>query len=502
MKSGAMGAYDPIGTSAYMELVLSNANGDFNLQDTSAKYYGKVRRGTLVKAQGSLDGTTWTTLSVLKISDIVPTYSMSGDHSITLKCADILKGFLDQDFIAPLQTNVRTDQVLTALHSKSNAIYPYESYYQFLDHTSIGDGRAPFEGSVWTDFETGETTFPYYGDNLDRGQGVKVGQYIKDAVQAEIFGLYWFSPRSERFKFLSRYHASDTAISWYITTAITDVPTYSYARDLVNDFALGYYPRAIGAEDSILWQSDSVPFAVTARSTKRMTAKYRDPDNPSASVGALAVNELERGVDFIANSEADGSGEDWTRFITITLLKGTASSELVIYNRKEGDPAYLTTLQVKGTPITAYNKEIAYAYNDNSVFGLGSDQTTGNDRAATSENLFAVSGIDFAQAYADFKVNAFGDPLFVIERLNIVVKSEDTTTQAQVLARSIGDVINFVDIENSHNLDYMIVGESHNIIPNTVPAMHTVTYTLRPTSRGALFILDESTSDGGDIFSF
>lgn len=501
-KSGALSAYDAIAASSYMEIKLSNANGDFNLQDSTSKYYGKLRRGTLVKAQASLNGSNWTTLSVLKISDIIPVYSMKGDHDVILKCSDVLKGFLNQDFVAPLQTNVRIDEILDAIHATAKAIYPYESYYQFFGHSSIGDGRSPFDGGVWADFETAETTLPFYGDNLDRGQGVKAGQYIKDAVQAEIFGLYWFSPRSERFRFLSRYHASDTAISWYLNTTITDVPVYSYARDLVNDFALGYFPRAIGAANSVLWASDNVPFQLNAQETRRIAVKYRDPNQASASVGALVVDDLIRGVDFIANSEADGSGTDWTHFLTVTLLKGTATSEIVFYNRKIGDPAYITTLQVKGTPITAYNKEIAYGYNDDSIVGEGDNPDLGNDRASSSETLFAISDIDFAQAYADFKVNAFGDPLYVIEHLTIPVKSDDIVTQTQVLTRSIGDVINFTDPANAHDLDYMIVGESHSITPQTTPPTHTVVYTLRPTNRGGLFILDESTYGGGDIFSF
>jgi hypothetical protein len=497
---GLTGVYDPIGSAAYAEVTLNNADGDFMLEKATAKYYGKIRRGTMLKLEMSTNGSAWTQMFALKIQQIIPQFSFDGAYEVTLKCSDITSDFLNQDFVAPLQTDVRVDEILDRLHETAKAIWPYESYYQFIGHTSIGDGRSPFDGSVWTDFETGETALPFYGDNLDKGLGVKVQQYIKDAVMAEIFGLYYFSPRSERFVFLSRYHASDTAVSWDVVNTIMDAPRYTYARDLVNDFSLSYYPRAIGAENSVLYSSDNVPFSVPARGTKRLTLKYRDPDNESASVGAFVVDDLVVDTDIVFNTQSDGSGANPKRFMTTTLIKGAASSELVISNRKRSSPAYVTTLQLRGTPITTYNKEIAYGYNDDSVFGLGSDQSTGNDRASGSESLYAVSDIDFAQDYADYKVAAYGQPQQVIEKLVIPVKQSDSATEAQVLARTIGDVINVTDDIVGHDMDYMIVGEMHNA--NVAGQTHTASYLIRPSNRSGFFVWDESTYGGNDIFSF
>jgi len=498
---GLMGVYDLIGSPAYLEVTLSNAGGQFSLEDTTALYYGKLRRGTMVRVQLSRNGATWTNKCTLKINQIIPGYSNDGTHTITLKCSDILQEFLAQEYVAPLETNIKANEAINTLHTSRAAIWPYESYYQFIGHTSIGDGRAPFYGPDWVDLEGGETTLPYLGDNLDRGQGVSVQQYIKDAVGAEIFGFYLFNATYELFQFFSRYHAADTAVRWYITSAITDAPRFTYARDLVNDFAFSYFPRAIGAADSVLYSSDNVPIELGGRQTKRMTIKYRDPDNPSATVGALLVNDIVRGVDIITNSAADGSGTNLDTKIDITLIKGTASSELVITNRRRASSTYITTLQVRGTPLTTYNKETVYGYNDNSIFGLGSDETSGNDRKSGSESLFAVSDTDFAQAYADFRVNVFGEPQQVIERLTIPVKENDIATQTQIMETTIGDVINYVDSKTHHNTDYMIVGESHTVEGQS-ERQHSATYTLRPTNRANMFIVGTSTLDSGNTFTF
>jgi len=502
LQFGANSANEYMAAAAYMEIALDNSSGDFNLQNPSAKYYGKVRRGTLIRVQASLDGATWVNLGTLKIQVPTPSYAMDGTHELVLAASDTIQSFLAQEFIPPLLTNVRISDILAAAFESTILVWPYESYYQFIGHTSIGDGRAPYVASEFCYFEAAETTLSFYGDNLDKGEGVTVQDYIKKAVQAEIFGLFYFSPRDELVHFLYRYHAFETAVSWNIDTKITTEPIYTANKDLVNDYSLSFSPREIGDEHSLLWESQNVPIQIAAQDTKIITVKYRNPDFPTATVGALAVDNLIKGVDLIANSEEDGSGEDWTRFLTPSVKYGAASSEIRIYNRKVGDPAYITTLQIKGTPITAFNKETVFGYNDDSVFGMGDDETSGNDRAVGGDTIDAIDDSDFAQSVADYKVNANGEALVTLERLTIPIKADDTVTQAKVLAKTIGDVINFKDLANGHDSDYMIVGERHTISPSTVPPMHTVTYTLRPTLRGSVFVIGESYSDAGDTLSF
>lgn len=498
-QQGLAGVWDGVANTSYLELALNNADGDFSFINTSALYYGKLRLGTMVRVQISIDAVTWANLCTLKISSMSPEYAIDGKHEIVLKCNDLMADFQNQEFVAPLLTNVRVDQALDALHERANAFWPYESYYQFPDHTAPDDGRGPYHAPDWTNFGTAETTLTYIGDNLDKGEGVKVQQYLKDAMQAEVFGIYWFSMRSEQWRFLSRYHASDTAVSWYITDKKFSPPKFTYGRDFVNDYSLSYYPRAIGTAHSTLWTNTSA-IQINARDTKRITLKYRDPDNPSSTVGALAVDDLVRDVDFIANSEQDGSGDDWTRFLSPTLIKGPSSSEVIFFNRKVGDPAYLTTLQLRGTPITSYNKESVRGYNSDSNFGLGSDQSTGNDRKSKPASYFAISDAETAQAIADYMVNVFSNPQEVIERLSITVNPTDTATMTQVMNRTIGDVINVTDALTGHDMDYMIVAEQHSVNPQN--ELHNVTYTLRPSNRAALFILDTSFSDAGDTLSF
>jgi hypothetical protein len=492
--------YDYISNAAYLQLTIDNSDGAFLLEQPSADYYGYLRRGTLVRVQMSRNAATWTNMVTLKIEEINPIFVADGSHEVTIKCTDIMAEFLNKDFIAPLQTDVTTDEIITKAHTGAAAIWPYESYYQFIGHTSIGDGKAPFYGPDWIDFEVGETTFPFYGDNLDKGQGTKLQQYIKDAVQAEVFGIYYFSPKEEKFKFLSRYHASDTAVSWNVTSSIMDIPKYTSGRDLVNEFTLAYYPRAQGSSGTVLYQSDSVPIKIAQNSFKRITARYRDVGNENSSVGALEVLGIVKDTDITVNGLADGTGNNVVSFVDITLVKGAASSEIIIANRREVRPVYVTFLQLRGTPLTTYNREQVTAVNDDSNYGLGDDESTGNSRKAGFENINAISDATFAENYANYKVNVFGEPAQAIEKLVIPVKPYDDDTQSKVLSKTIGDVINVVDSYTGHDKDYMIVGEMHSANPSNY--LHTVTYTLRPTSRGSLFLLDTSLSNDGDVLSF
>lgn len=480
---GLQEPFRSIATPASMQLKLHNFNGDLDLDNSSALYYDKMRAGTLVRVS-IWDGDEYVVRAVMKMKPPVP--KIEGlDKKLYIEATDILSRFLDMEFVAPLQTNVRIDEALDLLHASDKAIYPYESYYQFAGHTSIGDGKGPFYGPDFTDFEDSVTTLLFIGDNLGRENKLRVQNYVRDAVDAEMNAIFFFDCRGEKFKFLNRNHATETDVSWVLIDSFEAV----YAKPdkyMCNLFTVNYFPRRIGAEGTLLYESDSVPIRINARATQKLTLRYKDADNPSAAVGALDVLMPVVGTDIIANSAEDGSGEDWSRFLILSLVKGAASSELTIFNRKRGDPAYITSLSLYGTPIVIENKESITEINDDSIFR--------HERMPDYKNLYAVSSLDDAQAFARFMVDSFGEPRDMIETLTVYATEENG---AQVIHRTIGDVITVIDNQKGHEDDYMIVGERHRALP--MQGLHAVTYTLRSTGSGSLFTLGTSYYDEGDV---
>lgn len=490
---GMQGTYDYIPAPAFMSIVINNSSGDFNLSNPLARYYGKISSGMLARVQMSQDGINWLTMCVLGCKRISPMYQdnpLSGE--VVLECVDILPDFLQSQYVPPLQLDVRVDEALSTLHETTKTLYPYPNYYQYLDYTSLDDGKPLFDGLDFIDFEQAETSLEFVGDNLGRGEAVTVSNFVQDMVKAEIYGLYYWSPRFEKTFFLSRYHAADTAISWYLSNLDFSKPTYQFAKHLRNDTAVSYYPRAIGDTEQVLWESDSVPLSIAGLSKRKLIVRYRDPNIESSTVGALDVIIPQPNVDFIANLEPDGSGIERTTRIRIHAKLGAASTELTIRNYA-GGTVYITLLQLRGTPITTYNKEIALSTNHESILQHGTH--------SHSEDLRAVSSAEFAQDFADFLANVYGTARWELERLNINISDSSLSASInQVMNRTIGDVINVNDSGTQHNADYMIIGEQHSI--DAQNAKHSVTYTLRPTNRGNLFILGTSGYDDGDVLAF
>jgi hypothetical protein len=475
-----------VAAAAGMSLKLHN-NGDLDIYDSSALYYDKLRIGTLIRVQAwDSSAGDYVTMAVMKIVDQTP--RIEGlDKKLFIECTDILKKFLDAEYVAPLQTGVRIDEALLALHQTDKAIYPYPSYYAFIEFNSVEDGTGPFDGSEFVDFEEAETLLPFVGDNMGRENKMRISTYVRDCVDAEINALYFFDCRSETFKFFNRNHATEAETLW----TLVDSFEASYCKPnkyMVNEYTVNFYPRAIGAEGSVLFESDSVPFAIPAKDTREITIRYRDPDNPSAAVGALEVLDPVIGVDIIANSAEDGSGEDWSRFIIASFVgqKGAASSKLSLYNRKVGDPAYITQLRINGTPITIFNKESLTERNIDSIYR--------HENIPEQKNLYAVSDQDTAQAYARFMVDSFGEPSELIERVKVIAT---LANREQIINRTIGDVIRLVDSQKNHDDIYMIVGEEHR--PNARNSQYEVTYIVRSVGRGKLFTLGASTYDEGDV---
>lgn len=480
---GSNQPYRQVAASGKLNLILHNYNGDLDLDNTEALYYDRFRAGTLIRVS-AWDGSEWVVMVVMKIADPVP--KVEGlDKKLHIACNDILDKFLDSEYVAPLQTNVRVDEALSALHATDKAIYPYPSYYAFIEFNTVEDGTGPFDGSEFTDFEEAETTLLYVGDNLGKDSKMRAANYVRDVVEAEFNSLYFFDCRSEFFKFFNSYHATNTAVVW----TLVDEFEAEYCRPqeyMVNEYTVNYYPRQIGAENSTLFESDSVPFALNARATRKFTLRYADPNNPSASVGALEVLDPVVGVDIVANSAADGSGDDWSHFIIPSLVKGAASSELILFNRKAGDPAYITALRLLGTPIAIYNKESLTERNIESIYR--------NETIPGYKNLFAIADEDTAQAYARYMVDTFGEFSEMIVRLKVVATADN---YQQIIHRSIGDVIRVIDSQKNHDDTYMIVGEAHS--PNAIKEQHEVVYTLRSVGRGKLFTLGTSYYDEGDV---
>ena len=495
-RAGMMSPYDSISKESQLQIRLDNTDGRYSQEDTTALYYGVIVEGRLIRVRTIYNGTsvTMTELRIVRIS------STAGDRAgefrpmaeVRLVCTDLIKELLRYDYIAPLQQNVAADEVLNKLHDSAHVVWPSEKFYFFIDQDSI-DGAKEIYHRDDTAFDVGNTSLEWVGDHLGRDNRASNAQrLIRDLLLAEVYGIYFFQPRTGAYTFYNRLHSRQTSVTTIIdladeaVTAITPVRGRNpFGVGAMNELTISYEPRQQGVE-GVVFTSDNVPIRVAASQTQTIRGKYRDPDNETASVGATDIIPLQRGVDFIGNESPDGTGTDYTRYIFISQNVGGSSIELVLYARKVGDPIYVTTLQARGTPLTVYNKETVISRDGDSIHAYGLQQQ--------KMNLALLGDHDLVQNIAAMLVSHFATPTNVIDNITLLV-TDDNAVTLQTL--TIGDIVTIINSDNTHEKDYMIMSEQHAV--NIAAGSHTVTYVTRNIDTSSIFTIDTSSIDGPDV---
>ena len=500
----AQGLNDPwgdIASAAYLTLQIDNHSGDFNLTDPNAKYYSKLNHGTLIRVQMSLNGTT-TQAAVLKTNQLTylpdPAQSENGEaYQLQITCEDPIAQFLSTEFAPKLRENVRVDQALEEIFDQSQFIYPYDGAWFYIGTSEIGgpDIIYDYTQENLIDFEESYTTLNYSGDNLDRGTGTKAQSYIRDLMKAEFSGIFFWDIRSEQFKFYNRHHNRIAQLAPYIARAssytfdMSDIVRFksAYGEGLVNDVTINYYPRKVGATQSVVATSSAVPFAIAAKDSRSIRLRAVDPNNTDISVGVKDWILPTMGLDIVGNSMEDGSGEDWTRYLQATAIDTAEKTEIIIRVTKVGDPVFITTLQRRGTPLLSYNRE--------TINVTDSESRRLYDKIILPPiNARAIDNSQLATHYANQILNTRKLPNLFFKQIAIIAK--DPSLSEQIQTRIIGDVITIRD-SRSEETDYMIVGEKHDAQIQT--GMHTATWTIRPIKYGAPFIIGTSEIGGPDI---
>ena len=498
---GLSNPWDSIAAAAGMSIIINNAGGEFGLTDPDATYYGKLTHGSLIRVRVSYNGIT-TQLTALKIKDIqyLPDASQSNgiEHQLQITCEDIVGKFLSQEFNPELKFDVRADEALTEIFEQAEYIYPYDGSWFYIGTSEIGGSDIIYDYAAENhiNFEEGYTVLPYSGDNLDRGTGAKIQSYIRDLMKAEFAGIFFWDVRNEQFKFFHRHHNRVAQKSPYIertsshTFYMEDIVNAQpvYGEGLANKITVNYYPRKVGTPDSVIAESNATPFAIAAQDSVNIKLRFRDPDNPDASVGGMDVFIPERGLDIIGNSAEDGTGYDWTEFVETGVVTLSAEEiEIRFFVRKVGDPVFITTFQVRGTPLISYQRE--------SIEVLDTESRRLYDKVTRSpDNGRLIADAFTAQQYANHLIGLHRTPDLFYRSITLIPKTPAITEQIQT--REIGDIITIHD-SHDDNTNYMIVGERHDI--NLETALHMATWTLRPVKYGNLFLIGTSEIGGPDI---
>lgn len=465
-------------TPATLTLTLDNSMGDFNLEDEASPFYGLFQQGLLVQVRAIFNSTIYP-LFIGKLTAPAPLVMGNySEHIYTLTARDLMDDLLDVEFVPDLQTDVTTDVALKQPFQKGVIAIPYAASFWILGQSTLGVNTVLLGETEMIDFDTGKTTLAYVGDTSGGNTTTRAQQYLRDIVAAECGGRFFYNTRTGKFTFHSRHHDINPTSAATLAKDDYDTADYVPQSAVVNKVTVHYQPREVGAAGTVIYSNPNT-IRLVGGETKTLTVRYRDATVENARIGAMDFINPKPGLDYIANAEADGSGNTVTARVIVSVKFGATSAEITLVNTR-GRDTYLTTLQLRGTPLRSFNREsVTTAPDGESLYRY--------DHHPQTISIPALDDEELAQQYADSIAARKRESHAELRSIEFVANAEDGR-MTQALTRDIGDVITVTNTDYDHSRLYAIVGERHRVQPGG-EREHSVTWILKPVDTTNYWIL-------------
>lgn len=452
---------------------------DITIDDVSCKQtslYRMISEGMLLRVKGTYSATT-KVYYIGKIANIDygidPQSGQIGGQSVTLTLADPMTELQRADYQPPLLQNVTADDLLSRMFEDGAVRWPYSSQFWLLDvqgASEVGETTTLYDPTMYSG-EAGITTHTFAGDAADRGHGVSCYGYVRDVVEAECGGRFWWEAREGAFQFHSRHHdiINNTVVAT-LTTSDIEQMNYVQTPELYNKASVNYTQRRVGAAGSVVWEMANLPLKLANGTRRQFTARFSDTSNAEARVGVKDGIKPSPGFDYSAYANSDGTGENLSDKLTVSVEWGATSAKVTFDNRS-GQTMYLTTAQLRATPLIAV-PATAEAINPDSIYTYDVHEVSVDTRLLSDEIT--------AEAYAQFLVAKFGDPIPGIQSIRF--RGYNAATLDFIHNRAIGDRITITDTYTGHDADYIIVGVGGQYRGGSAEK-HMATYILKPIAR-------------------
>lgn len=299
-------------------------------------------------------------------------YENKNSREAGFNCYDYVSFINDYELESSIYENQRSDQLIAAILQE-----------------------AGFTSSQYV-LETGLNTIEFAWFQ----KGDKAGEKIKQIVEAEDGHFYQDEQGVLRFRNRRSYNNNQTPV-WTINPE--DVQQWDEDRNvgIINRCIVHAKPRQV-QEAGVIWENGIIQ-SLSPGGSVTIWASFQDPITTLTTPAA--------GVDYVANTAENGSGSDLTSDIDITTTLFTTSVELEVTNNG-ATVAYLTTLQLRGTPATV-TSEIEAIYDDS-----GSQDTYGRKQTIIENDFIDTEA--FAAYLARIVVEKYRVPS---RRLRLVVRA-------------------------------------------------------------------------------
>lgn len=468
--------FDQIGRNDKLSVTLDNSDGALSQDDNAASYYGQFKPGTLVRLQATHNSVTYTlyTGQIASPLDVQPDHPTQKPPTAVLMCSGRMDDLLMADYNPPLLTDSRVDEgIEQLLDDVSLFTLPYGGDFFIIGHNVLGDNLSPESNSSYFNLEQADTTLPFIGDT-DRGQGQSAQGYLQELLLAEPNSRLWWGADGVYQFHNTNYDPDNNTLDANMTEA-DFTALVPMVWKIYNHITVGYEPREVGTVGSVLASrsADADPIKLKDGDEKTINLKFSDPDNPDLRIAGKDVIDPVIGTDVIGNSAEDGTGTDESANIGV-FAEIKANNVSYTLANSSGSTIYVTTLQVRGTPLIRYQPEEVEAKDATSISNHGYRK---NPQISAS----LISTDAQAQVLADEVLARHKDEQHYMRNATLRGKSDSTNAHwAKLLGYDVGNKINITEASLDHDENYTIVGLNHTI--NVGQGTHDCTWLLRPIS--------------------
>lgn len=417
--------------SGTCQLTLRNANAFFTPNDTRSPFYGNLTIGRRVQVRATV-GTDVNYLFTGYIEGIVPEDIAKQQHQreSTVSTYDLLrllelrristKTFIDYttgDWVNLLLDSFAWDGAFTLDISR-------------LDEDILG--RLDESRSI----DDGKTTIPYW-----QISDQALSEAIRDFVQAE-GGIFYIRGDGVPV-FEDRHHrpSDRDSLATYTDTEIAELTQELISPE--NHIEMVVHPRWVGTPASVIWTGASAdaPLALARGETQELYVAFTDPETGN-SCEAMNIITPAAPTDFAANSAEDGTGDDLTAYLNVTLVDSNNRYSITITNSGSRD-IYVTLLQMRGTPLVT----------DDTITLLAEDlQSIGDylQRDLTIDCALLSNTLE-AQDRADYEIGIRAQPRTQVKRLRLAAGNVQ-----EKIAREISDRITIASESRQVSEDFFI----------------------------------------------
>lgn len=377
------------------------------------------------------------------IDHVAPEAGSEGGRTCVVHLAGMEQFLSHERVVLPVLTQVRSDQVVKLIIERAAPV------------------------PVSTALEPGDRTLNYVADTWQ--DGVIAITPVRQVTDVE--GGRFFTDRRGTLTYLRGGHLKGRVTPAALFNEQYDALTYLYGADMVNQVRVPVRPRAVGSAGADVWRlAQSQRIRPGPANSRTMQARLRD--SSGQPIGALTVIAPAPYVDYLANTQPDGSGSDVTGFVSLALASEVSGSAitLAVTSAYSGDVHLLAGARLRGTPLylgdpLVVERTDTAARKAYGVRGLTLDMPL-------------LTSVDEADALARDLLRRRKNPFGAARELSLSA----TLDAPQVLARTLFDRITIKDAQLRHESDYFIVAEAHTV--DLGGARHRVTWTLEPANPG------------------